>query len=97
MTYQEYCNQTEPQRRPTVYLTRRDIFSSSPARGGEHVTLEYPSKATGKKEYYTYFVPDGSEQFYTLDEHGNKLRPSVFRWVSLACGRLLPYLGDQLN
>lgn len=98
MTFNEYCNQGEnPERHPKVYLTRGDIYASWAGYHGEYVQLAIPRQGDGQIEHYVYFVEDGKTRFYTTDPDGNKLRPSVFRWVNLAAGRLLPYLGDQLN
>lgn len=100
MTFQEYCNQKDtPERRPKVLLTRRDIYASwSGVPNGEYVQLAIPNHYNGGEiEYYTYFVKDGETHFRTIDEDGNPKNLSVFRWASLACGRLLPYLKDQLN
>lgn len=71
MTFQEYINQPDPVRKPTVYLTMDDLY--------HHWTV---GKQTWVQlfmfgEYYTYLLDH--ENLFTTDENGNKVSMSCFR------------------
>jgi len=79
MTLAEYTNQTEIKRQSpgSVKVKRSECFSIVKVHGGEVATLHLVYSFTDK-QYFTYFIPDGEKLFYTMDEHGNKRRISVF-------------------
>lgn len=78
MTYQEYINQLDPIKLPigSVILKKEDCVFITKYNDNKRISIVYPS-SFGKILYH-YTTKKNGFLLYTIDEHGNPLKPTVF-------------------
>jgi hypothetical protein len=81
MTFNEYINQTEPIRFPSVQIREEDCHSFYKLDGETKISLVIfgiPFQYTTKTITY---IPDSNKTLWTTDGDGNALKISVFKLV----------------